>query len=83
MYSEMGMTPRLGTTVACCHSEVVNLAQVFLVVRAGDCLADHRTIQMRSDAVSEIINHLAARSFHPSNSEPYPIKKPNIIDVWG
>ena len=71
------------TTVECCHSKDVSWTQVCPIVRAGDCHADHCTIQMRSDVVSEIINHLAARSFHPSNSEPYPIKKPNSIDVWG
>ena len=85
MYTVRGYTPHLGTTVECCHSEVVNMTQVCSVVRAGDCHAAHCTAQIiRSDAVSETINHLAAGSFHPSHKEPWLNKIANIdVRGWG
>ena len=78
----MKVTPHLVNTVECCHSDVVSMTQVCLIVRAGDCHVAPCTIQIiRSDVVSEIFNHLAVGRFH---KEPCLTNKANIdVRGWG
>ena len=84
MYGDIGVTPPLGTTVECCHSEDVSLIHIIRIIKTGDCHVAPCTIQTISDVPNEIINHLAAGSFHPSHKEPWlNTRKGNRGDVRG